>query len=90
MFTFDLALCYLKEGARVARTGWNAGGQFVVLQKGYPDGIPINKNTAEATCIEEGTVRRFRPYMMLHAADESFVPWAPTVSDVLAEDWSKV
>jgi hypothetical protein len=29
----------------------------------------------------------FRPYLMLRTADGSFVPWAPTVSDVLATDW---
>ncbi|MEH0417782.1 DUF2829 domain-containing protein [Streptomyces sp. B21-083] len=87
---FSDALRALKEGGRLAREGWNAGGQFVVHQKGYPDGIPINANTAEATGISQGTVCRFRPYLMLCAADSSFVPWAPTVSDVLAEDWRSV
>jgi hypothetical protein len=84
---FSLALTALKTGARIARTGWNAAEQFVVLQAGYPDGIGINANTARATGIPEGTVCAFRPYLMLRAADGSFVPWAPTVSDVLAEDW---
>lgn len=85
---FSTALDDLKNGMRLAREGWNAAGQFVVLQKGYPDGIQINANTAEATGIPEGTVCRFRPYLMLRTADGSFVPWAPTVSDVLAEDWT--
>ena len=31
----------------MARKGWK-NVAFVVLQRGYPDGIPINKNTAEA------------------------------------------
>lgn len=84
---FGAALQAVKEGQRVSRAGWNAGGQFVVLQKGYPDGIPINANTAEATGIDEGTVCRFRPYLMLCTAQGDFVPWAPSVSDVLAEDW---
>lgn len=87
---FGAALAALRAGDRIARDGWNAAGQFVVLQKGYPDGIHINANTAEATGIPEGTVCRFRPYLMLHAADGSFVPWAPTVSDVLADDWAVV
>ena len=85
---FSEALRRIKAGRALAREGWNAEGQFVVYQKGYPDGIAINANTAEATGIPEGTVCRFRPYLMLHTADGSFVPWAPTVSDVLAEDWS--
>lgn len=87
---FGQALAALKNGGRISREGWNAGGQFAVLQPGYPDGIPINANTAAATGIPQGTVCRFRPYLMLCAADGSFVPWAPSVSDVLAEDWSTI
>jgi hypothetical protein len=84
---FGVALSNLKQGMKATREGWNASGQFVVLQAGYPDGIGINANTAAATGVLEGTVCRFRPYLMLRTADGSFVPWAPTVSDVLAEDW---
>jgi hypothetical protein len=87
---FEVALLNLKQGRKVTRGGWNAPDQFVVLQKGYPDGIAINANTAEATGIPQGTVCVFRPYLMLCTADGSFVPWAPTVSDVLAEDWKIV
>ena len=88
MADFGAALAVLKAGQRITREMWNAPGQFVVLQKGYPDGIAINANTAEATGIPQGTVCRFRPYLMLHTAQGDFVPWAPTVSDVLAEDWT--
>lgn len=84
---FGQALAALKSGDKIARDGWNGAGQFVVLQAGYPNGIPINRNTADATGILEGTVCVFRPYLMLRTADGSFVPWAPSVSDVLAEDW---
>lgn len=87
---FSEALDLLKNSTKLARSGWNAPGQWVVLQAGYPDGIAINANTAAATGIPEGTVCQFRPYLMLHAADGSFVPWAPTASDVLAEDWGTV
>lgn len=87
---FSQALGFIKDGFFLAREGWNAIGQFVVLQKGYPDGIPINTNTAQATGIPVGTVCKFRPYLLLRTADGSFVPWAPTVSDVLAEDWALV
>lgn len=87
MLDFSAALAELKDGYRATRVGWNATGQYVALQAGYPDGIGINANTAAATGMPEGTVCRFRPYLMLRTADGSFVPWAPTVSDVLAEDW---
>ncbi|WP_433225823.1 DUF2829 domain-containing protein [Microtetraspora malaysiensis] len=84
---FSDVLTAIKERQKLTRDGWNWSGQFVVLQDGYPDGIAINGNTARATGLGEGSVCRFRPYLMLRAADESFVPWVPTVSDVLAEDW---
>ncbi|WP_336214374.1 DUF2829 domain-containing protein [Nonomuraea sp. LPB2021202275-12-8] len=85
---FSEALRHCKAGKKISRTGWNGQGMFVVLQQGYPDGIPINSNTALATGIAEGTVRRFRPYLMLHAADGSFVPWLASMSDLLEDDWT--
>lgn len=84
---FSEALRLIKQGGMLARNGWNASDQFVVLQEGYPDGVPINENTANATGLPLGTTICFRPYLLLRTADGSFVPWAPTVSDVLAEDW---
>lgn len=87
---FGQALNRLRAGDRLAREGWNAGGQWVVLRAGYPDGIPINADTAAATGIAQGTVCAFRPYLMLRTADGSFVPWAPSVTDVLAWDWLSV
>jgi hypothetical protein len=91
IFDFGEALYQLRDrGNRVTRQGWNAADQYVVFQPGYPDGIGINANTARATGIDEGTVCVFRPYLMLKTVDGSFVPWTPTVSDVLAEDWEVV
>jgi hypothetical protein len=87
---FGQALAALRAGQRLARTGWNGSGQFVVLQPGYPDGIGINQNTATATGLPLGSVQRFRPYLMLYTAQQDFVPWAPSVSDVLASDWEAV
>lgn len=84
---FSAALKQLRQGERIHRAGWNATGQRVSLQKGYPDGIGINANTAESTGLPEGEIHVFRPYLMLQAKDGSFVPWQPTTSDVLADDW---
>ena len=60
---------------------------YAVYQPGYPDGVPINKNTSNATGIPEGTICIFRPYFMLKCVDDTFVPWTPSVSDILAQDW---
>jgi len=84
---FSQALIAVRLGSSIARTGWNGTGMFVVFQQGYPQGIPINKNTAEATGITEGTVCIFRPYLMMRTVDGSFVPWVASQTDILANDW---
>lgn len=89
-FGFDKALRGLKRGDKMARLGWNGKGMYVVMQPGYPDGIPINKNTAQATEIPEGTVMVFRPYLMMYTAQGDFVPWVASQTDLLAEDWQWV
>lgn len=83
---FGEALHDLKNGFRLTRDAW-ATALFVVLQRGYPEGIAINANTASATGLPEGTVCVFRPYLMVQHVDGSFSPWVPSVGDVLAEDW---
>lgn len=88
-FDFGVALKLLKSGYRVHRSGWNGKGMYVCYQKGYPDGIAINKNTAEATGIEEGTICAFLPYLLMKIAgpEAAFVHWTPSMTDILAEDW---
>ena len=88
--TFEAALEMLKNGFLVAREGWNGKGMYLALQKGYPDGIPINRNTAKAIGIPEGTVCRFEPYIMMRTAKGSFVPWLASQTDLLASDWAEV
>lgn len=87
---FGQALAAVKTGSKIARTGWNGSGMYVVHQAGYPDGIPINANTARATGIPEGTVCAFRPYLMMFTAQGEFVPWVISQTDALAEDWDTV
>jgi hypothetical protein len=80
----------LKLGSRVARSGWNGKGMYLAYQTGYPDGIPINANTAKATGQPEGTVLKFLPYVTMRTAGGEFVPWLCSQTDLLAEDWSIV
>jgi hypothetical protein len=84
---FGEALKMVKAGSHIARSGWNGKGMFLVYQKGYPDGVPVNKNTAEALGVPEGTVAKFLPYLMMRTVDGSFVPWLASQTDILAEDW---
>ena len=90
MVGFEAALSALKAGERVARKGWNGKGMFVVLQKGYPDGIPCNKQTAQAWGMKEGDLFRCEPYLQIQIVNGSHSMWVPSTNDVLAEDWELV
>ena len=89
-FDFGKALINLKQGKKVARSGWNGKGMFVVYQKGYPDGIPCNKNTAEAWGMQEGDLFICNPYLQIKCADGSHSMWVPSINDTLAEDWVEI
>lgn len=85
---FGQALELLKSGRRVSRAGWSGKGMWLAYQRGYPEGIAINKNTADATGLAEGTVCKFLPYLIMRTAQGDFVPWLASQSDILADDWS--
>lgn len=88
--SFGEAIEAAKRGSRIARKGWNGKGMFVVYQKGYPDGIPANKNTAEAFGIEEGSPFKVRPYLQMRCADGTHQMWLASQSDILDNDWITV
>lgn len=85
--TFGEALEAVKSGKKISRTGWNGKGLFVVYQKGYPDGIPCNKQTAEAWGMKEGDLFKCEPYLQINTVDGSHAMWVPSIRDCLAEDW---
>ena len=85
--TFGLAIEAMKKGCRIARKGWNGKGMFVVYQKGYPEGIPCNKQTAEAYGYNEGDLFKCRPYMQMRCADGTHQMWLASQSDILENDW---
>lgn len=84
---FGQALEQLKLGCKVAREGWNGKGMFVVMQKGYPEGVPCNKQTAEVYGYEEGSLFKLRPYLQMRCADGTHQMWLASQSDILEEDW---
>lgn len=85
--TFGIAVELMKKGTKVARSGWNGKGMFIVYQKGYPNGIPCNKQTADAWGLNEGDLFKCNPYLQIKCADGSHSMWVPSINDVLAEDW---
>jgi len=84
---FGKALEEARNGKKIFRTGWNGKNQFVVYQKGYPNGIPCNKQTAEAWGLEEGDLFKVEPYMQIQTVNGSHSMWVPSINDVIAKDW---
>lgn len=85
--SFGIALELVKKGIKIARAGWNGKGMFVVYQKAYPQGIPCNKQTAEAWGLNEGDLFKCEPYLQIKMVNGSHAMWVPSINDCLAEDW---
>lgn len=77
---FGDAIAALKSGYKVARAGWNGKNMWLSYLDPY-----MNK---QFTLIEkddaEGT---FSPYIGMKTADNKYVPWLASQTDLLACDW---
>lgn len=81
---FSDALLMLRSGRRVARSGWNAAWQYVVLA----DSAAVLGHVIEgALALQPGEAARMRPFLLLHTAADEWVPWTVSQSDVLGDDW---
>lgn len=84
---FSAALTLAKQGKHASRTDWPSGN-YLFVQKAYPEGIAINKNTAEATGQAEGTLCRFMPYLQVwDAKTQAFHMYTPSNQDIMSDDW---
>lgn len=79
---FGRALHAMREGERVARTGWNGKGMWLVLVPG--DAWNVDDVSGER--IELVALRRL-PFICMKTADDKFVPWLASQTDMLALDW---
>lgn len=84
LMKFDEALDKLLKGSKLTRQGWNGKNQFIyyVPQGSYK---PCTK-IAEQLVNEQDLVE-YEPYIALKTMQGKVVPWTPSISDVLAEDW---
>lgn len=60
---------------------------LLYYRRGYPQGIPCNKQTAEAWGMNEGDLFICNPYFQIKNVDGSHSMWIPSVRDLMAEDW---
>lgn len=77
--TFGEALEALKAGKKVARKGWNGKGMFLCFVHWKDWSV----NPAET----HKTSTHLAPWIGMKTADNMFVPWLASQTDMLAEDW---
>jgi hypothetical protein len=77
---FGIAIANLKSGLKVARAGWNGKGMWLVLIT--RDDWTLSEKYGP---LVDGLVGP--PWIGMKTADNSFVPWLASQTDVLAEDW---
>ena len=92
--SFGLAIEALKKGFKVARSGWNGKGMWLCYVhniRNIPDsGISTSEAAYRITAL--GIQGNFEglPWIGMKTADNKFVPWLASQTDVLADDWQIV
>ena len=84
--SYSKALKALKKGARIARAGWNGKGMYLVHFS------PVGHGLEMLTVYdkEEGTTLPLLPFILMKTADNMYVPWLASQTDMLSNDWCLV
>lgn len=82
---FGQALDQLKEGNKVARAGWNGKGMW--LQLHTPDEL---EGYVYVNSEGVGKWLPLSPHILMKTVTDEFVPWLPSQTDMLVEDWQVV
>jgi hypothetical protein len=83
-FNFSQALHLLKNGKRLARSGWNDKNMFIFLVPGSR--FKVNR----APLLEiypEGTEIDYCPHIDMRTADDKIVPWVASQTEIMSDDW---
>ena len=78
--SFGDAVVALESGYKVARVGWNGKNMWL----SYLDPYNNHQFTLHEKDGAEGT---YSPYIGMKTADNKYVPWLASQTDILAKDW---
>lgn len=79
--SFSKALEFLKEGKRVRRSGWNGKGMWLR----YVKAVSQWQMEEEFCDLHNGI--ELLDFIGMKTADEKFVPWLASQTDLIANDW---
>lgn len=86
---FGKALEALKQGKKVARSGWNGKGMWLILVPGSPNIKPVAGTPYSNAGITQNV--NINPHIDMFTADGSMQPgWLASQTDMLADDWEVV
>lgn len=88
MTDFSAALFELKGGNRIARSGWNGKGMWLTLVRA--DELTNNNRPGFYELddrYDEDVYLPMLPWIGMKTADNKFVPWLASQTDLLTDDW---
>lgn len=84
---FSQALKLLKSGSRVCRGGWNGKAMWLALVNA--DDYKIDMLAMKYNIVAKA-FPQLLPWIGIKTADNCFVPWLASQTDILAHDWMVV
>lgn len=85
--SFGLAIEAMKLGNKVARAGWNGKGMWIGI-------VTADNYSINIAPYDDGQdipeIKSLLPWIGMKTADNKFVPWLASQTDMLAEDWTVV
>ena len=85
--TFGLAIEAMKSGKKVTRAGWNGKGMWIGI-------VTADNYSINIAPYDDGQdipeIKSLLPWIGMKTADNKFVPWLASQTDMLAEDWEIV
>ena len=88
---FGLAIEQLKDGQKVARSGWNGKGMWISMTNGKTLDLSIDDiwtQNVKDVALENGGTVELLPYLVMKTADNKIqIGWLASQSDILADDW---
>lgn len=80
---FGEAVEALKKGEVVCRSGWNGKGMFLLYVE-YSNSVEAEERPH---CHYHNIKVEGLPWIGMKTADDKFVPWLASQTDILADDW---
>lgn len=77
--SFGEALQALEDGQKVKRSAWNGKGLHIEMNYGF---------TIDGQGKEHDETRQIQPFFIIFTPPDRFNTWVPSISDILADDWS--